>query len=65
MDQSINDRAMEFTRLVEALLRKGSEEVPGSYSNVTETTVIDAMYGLRAAIERDAQQRREAASTPA
>jgi glycine cleavage system protein P-like pyridoxal-binding family len=59
MEQSINERAMYFTLLVEALLRGESTE---SLGHVTETTVVDAMYALRAAIERDEQRQREAAS---
>lgn len=57
MEQRINDRAMHFTLLVEALLRGESPEALG---HVTETTVIDAMYALRAAIERTEQRQREA-----
>lgn len=60
MEQRINDRAMDFTKLVEAFLR-GDGDFYVNGGRVTETTVIDAMYGLRAAIERDEQRQREAA----
>lgn len=58
MEQSINDRAMDFTKMVEAFLR-GDSDFYVNGGRVTETSLIDAMYGLRAAIERDEQRQRE------
>jgi hypothetical protein len=57
MEQTINDRAMELTMLLEAFL----QGVEYAGATVTETTIVDKMYGLRAAIQRDEQRQREAA----
>lgn len=52
MEQTINQQAMDFTRLVEHFMRGGEEGA----MQVNESDIADAMYALRAAIERDEQR---------